>query len=108
MNRYMLMVALAIRWTDPGPVIFGHERIGLNGRRFKCLKFRSMIVNSEAVLRELLDNDAAVISALRAALGEAMGRDAASPQYCDACFSGQYPISPSDKIEEGFQMKAAE
>jgi len=55
----MLMVALAIRWTDPGPVIFGHERIGLNGRRFKCLKFRSMIVNSEAVLRELLDRDAA-------------------------------------------------
>ena len=55
----MLMVALAIRHTDPGPAIFGHERIGLNGRRFKCLKFRSMITNSDAVLRELLDRDAA-------------------------------------------------
>lgn len=42
------------------------------------------------------------------AVGEAMGRNAQSPQYCDACFSGQYPVSPSDKIEEGFQMKAAE
>jgi len=55
----MLMVALAIRYTDPGPAIFGHERIGLNGRRFKCLKFRSMIINSEAALRELLERDQA-------------------------------------------------
>jgi len=42
------------------------------------------------------------------AVGEAMGRNAQSPQYCDACFSGQYPVAPSDRIEEGFQMKAAE
>ncbi|NCM97242.1 MAG: amidophosphoribosyltransferase, partial [Rhodobacterales bacterium] len=42
------------------------------------------------------------------AVGEAMGRNAQAPQYCDACFSGQYPVSPSDKIDEGFQMKAAE
>lgn len=55
----MLMVAVAIRCTDPGPAIFGHERIGFNGRRFKCLKFRSMIINSEAALRELLDRDPA-------------------------------------------------
>ena len=53
----MLMVALAIRYTDPGPAVFGHERIGLNGRRFKCLKFRSMIVNSDAALRDLLERD---------------------------------------------------
>lgn len=53
----MLMVALAIRFTDPGPAIFGHERIGFNGRRFKCLKFRSMITNSETALRELLARD---------------------------------------------------
>ncbi len=55
----MLMVALAIRYTDPGPAIFGHERIGLNGRRFKCLKFRSMIINSDTALRELLERDPA-------------------------------------------------
>ena len=29
-------------------------------------------------------------------------------KFCDACFSGDYPVAPSDKIEEGFQMKAAE
>ena len=42
------------------------------------------------------------------AAGEAEGRNPDAPQYCDACFSGQYPVAPSDKIEEGFQMKAAE
>jgi amidophosphoribosyltransferase len=42
------------------------------------------------------------------AAGEAAGRDVASPKFCDACFSGDYPVAPSDKIEEGFQMKAAQ
>lgn len=48
------------------------------------------------------------LNGLYRAAGEANGRDAASPAYCDACFSGDYPVAPSDKIEEGFEMKAAE
>lgn len=35
-------------------------------------------------------------------------RDNAQPQYCDACFSGEYPVTPTDQISNGFQMKAAE
>lgn len=42
---------------DGGPAIYGHERIGRNGKRFKCLKFRSMILNSQEVLNELLAKD---------------------------------------------------
>ncbi len=38
----MLLVALAIRIESPGPVLFVQERVGLGGRRFKLLKFRSM------------------------------------------------------------------
>jgi lipopolysaccharide/colanic/teichoic acid biosynthesis glycosyltransferase len=53
----MLFVIIAIRITDPGPAIFGHERIGYNGRRFKCLKFRSMVVNADGALRDLLERD---------------------------------------------------
>ena len=34
--------------------------------------------------------------------------DTAAPKFCDACFSGDYPVAPSDKIDEGFQMKAAQ
>lgn len=42
---------------DGGPAIYGHERIGKGGKSFKCLKFRSMVINSKEVLAELLEND---------------------------------------------------
>ncbi|MGO4855271.1 amidophosphoribosyltransferase [Phaeovulum sp. W22_SRMD_FR3] len=48
------------------------------------------------------------LNGLYRAAGEAGGRDKANPQYCDACFSGEYPVAPSDQLEKGFQMKAAE
>ena len=47
------------------------------------------------------------LDGLYRAVGEAKGRNAKSPQYCDACFSGQYPITPTDMIDKGFAMKAA-
>lgn len=55
----MIVVALIVFITDPGPVIFGHQRIGRNGHGFKCLKFRSMVIDSEARLAELLATDPA-------------------------------------------------
>jgi amidophosphoribosyltransferase len=48
------------------------------------------------------------LDGLYRAAGAAGGRNAASPQFCDACFSGEYPVSPSDQIEAGFQLKAAQ
>lgn len=42
---------------DGGPAIYGHERIGKGGKSFKCLKFRSMVVNSKDVLEQLLASD---------------------------------------------------
>lgn len=42
---------------DGGPAIYGHERVGKNGKPFKCLKFRSMVVNSKEVLENLLSTD---------------------------------------------------
>jgi lipopolysaccharide/colanic/teichoic acid biosynthesis glycosyltransferase len=50
----MLLIALLIATLDPGPVLFGHERVGYKGRRFRCLKFRSMVVNSSEVLAQHL------------------------------------------------------
>lgn len=46
------------------------------------------------------------LDGLYRAVGEAEGRNRACPQYCDACFSGEYPVAPSDQIAAGFQMKA--
>ena len=48
------------------------------------------------------------LDGLYRAVGESGGRDDARPQYCDACFSGDYPVAPSDQIERGFEVKAAE
>ena len=45
------------------------------------------------------------LDGLYRAAGEENGRDDARPQYCDACFSGDYPVSPADMIERGFQLK---
>jgi exopolysaccharide biosynthesis polyprenyl glycosylphosphotransferase len=44
---FMLLVALAIRLTSPGPAIFRQVRCGLNGRVFLFYKFRSMCHNAE-------------------------------------------------------------
>lgn len=48
------------------------------------------------------------LDGLYRAVGEAEGRNSACPQFCDACFSGEYPIEPSDMIARGFPLKAAE
>ena len=48
------------------------------------------------------------LDGLYRAAGEAAGRDPKSPRFCDACFSGDYPVVPSDQIDKGFEMKAAE
>jgi Undecaprenyl-phosphate glucose phosphotransferase len=44
----MLFVALAIRLTSAGPVLYRQERMGLDGRRFAMLKFRTMRLDAEA------------------------------------------------------------
>jgi len=45
------------------------------------------------------------LDGLYRAAGEANGRDAKSPRYCDACFSGEYPVNPTDMMAKGFKMK---
>jgi len=44
----MLLVALAIKYDSPGPMFYRQERVGLRGRHFKVLKFRSMRQDAEA------------------------------------------------------------
>jgi Undecaprenyl-phosphate glucose phosphotransferase len=44
----MAGIAVAIRLTSPGPVFLGQERMGLDGRRFTMLKFRTMRADAEA------------------------------------------------------------
>ncbi|MCX5908664.1 MAG: TIGR03013 family PEP-CTERM/XrtA system glycosyltransferase [Deltaproteobacteria bacterium] len=44
----LLLIALAIKWDSPGPVLYRQERVGEDGKGFELLKFRSMRVDAEA------------------------------------------------------------
>ena len=55
----IIAVAVAVRLTTGSPVIYGHTRIGRDGREFNCYKFRSMVPNADEVLAHLLANNAA-------------------------------------------------
>tara|TARA_B110000908_G_scaffold145491_1_gene175805 strand:- start:1853 stop:3310 length:1458 start_codon:yes stop_codon:yes gene_type:complete len=65
---------------------------------------------SEDEMRDHLNVDSLKfisLDGLYRAVGEEKGRNNKCPQYCDACFSGDYPVKPSDQISDGFEMKAA-
>lgn len=51
----IFFIAVIMFSTDRGPIFFGHERIGHNGKRFRCLKFRSMVVDSQRALARHLE-----------------------------------------------------
>lgn len=48
LSPLLLAIAILVRVTSPGPAIFTQERCGLNGRRFRFHKFRSMVNDAEA------------------------------------------------------------
>lgn len=56
----MIIVAVLVYVSDPGPILFRHRRIGRDGVSFLCLKFRSMVVDADRRLAELLDADPAL------------------------------------------------
>lgn len=53
----MLVIALLVARRDGMPIFFGHYRVGLNGKLFRCLKFRTMYRNSAQMLTDLLQID---------------------------------------------------
>lgn len=53
----LVIVAAVVAVTSPGPVIFAHRRLGMNGTTFSCLKFRTMRSDAERVLASILASD---------------------------------------------------
>jgi len=49
----LLALALAVKFGSPGPILYRQERVGLNGRSFTMLKFRSMVVDADRQLDAL-------------------------------------------------------
>ena len=58
LSPFFLIVALMVR-ADGGPAFFAHQRVGRGGKLFGCLKFRSMVIDSQARLEALLAIDPA-------------------------------------------------
>jgi exopolysaccharide biosynthesis polyprenyl glycosylphosphotransferase len=53
LSPVMLVIAIVIKLTSPGPVFFIQERVGLNKRRFRMFKFRTMVADAQAKQTEL-------------------------------------------------------
>lgn len=58
----VLLVALAVRLTSPGPVLYWSDRVGRDNRIFKMPKFRSMRTDTPAVATHLLSNPGAYLT----------------------------------------------
>jgi Undecaprenyl-phosphate galactose phosphotransferase WbaP len=53
----LLLIALLIKISSPGPVLYGQLRLGINSKHFRAYKFRSMVTDAEERLKTLLNSD---------------------------------------------------
>jgi lipopolysaccharide/colanic/teichoic acid biosynthesis glycosyltransferase len=95
-----LLIPIAIKLEDGGPVFFPQDRVGLGGRVFAALKFRSMRPNAEALTGpvQATENDPRVTRVGRVLRGTAMDE---LPQLVnilrgDMSFVGPRPLRPGE------------
>ncbi len=55
LSPLLMTIAILIKVTSPGPVIYQQPRVGLRGRQFQLYKFRTMVVNADELKKELED-----------------------------------------------------
>ncbi|KOR36281.1 MULTISPECIES: sugar transferase [Planktothricoides] len=51
-----LILVLLILFSSPGSVFYVQERVGINYKKFRCFKFRTMVENADEILDELMEN----------------------------------------------------
>lgn len=51
---FLVVLSVVLYINDPGPIFYRHRRLGFRGRYFDCIKFRTMKVDGDAILREHL------------------------------------------------------
>ena len=56
---FLLLIVASLLLLQGRPILIGHRRVGRGGRSFRCLKFRSMVTDAEAVLQRHLADDVA-------------------------------------------------
>lgn len=57
LSPLLLITAFLIWQRDGAPILYGHYRVGRGGKLFRCLKFRTMLRDSDRVLADLLRDD---------------------------------------------------
>ena len=57
LSPMFLAIIVIMKMTDPGPIIHRRKVVGVGGKQFDAFKFRTMVVNADDVLRELLERD---------------------------------------------------
>lgn len=57
LSPLFLVIAIIMKFTDPGPIVYRRRVVGVGGKEFDAFKFRTMVVNSKEVLEELLARD---------------------------------------------------
>lgn len=105
LSPLLLVVAAAIRFDSPGPVIYKSRRVGSNYRVFDFLKFRSMRSDADRKLKELGDlnqyaADAPAAEAMKISLDEAgIGQIVAQSQD-GLLFSDDFAIAEEDHLQQ--------
>ena len=111
LSPLMAGIALAIRLTSPGPVLFKQTRCGLGGRRFMLYKFRSMTNNAEQLKAELHQlNDLMGLpsscATILASLPWAVGCAASALMNCHSCGTSCAVICPSSDRARPFPLRS--
>lgn len=52
-----LAIAIAIRFSSKGPIVYSHQRIGRGGKKFGCYKFRTMYPDADTKLKSILESN---------------------------------------------------
>jgi Undecaprenyl-phosphate galactose phosphotransferase WbaP len=60
LSPILVIIALAIKLSSRGPILYGQKRVGKDGINFWALKFRTMVIDADAILDLHLQNDAAL------------------------------------------------
>ncbi|RFU67120.1 sugar transferase [Peribacillus saganii] len=103
----LILIAISIKLTSKGPVFFKQERLGENGKVFKILKYRTMVVNAEKIgdgLKVKSDNDSRITKVgkfLRATSLDEL------PQLCNVIIGQMSLVGPRPPVPyhpyKGFQ-----